>query len=220
MKNVNALLDAIDEEFAEIEQMYNASLRAKEVPDRLQTRIKSLIEHGRSVLDYLANGITETYGTPSDRTYYPYPQTEAEFPKRIDRDMAGVRAARPDVADAIKKYQAYSTPWIKHLNYLARENKHRILSPQERRVNVRREVRGPGGSTVSWDPAYVTFGAGAWIMGQPVDVASQRTPATMEVTYVDWLFADLGLSALEVLREIKDQIRPMADDIRHVAGLL
>jgi hypothetical protein len=94
--------------------------------------VKNVLENQRSALDYLAVGITEKYGTPKGFLYYPLAQSETDFAAQMNSKMPGVAAARPDIADAIKRHQPYlaTHEWLRQLNRLTREHKHNRLSVQ------------------------------------------------------------------------------------------
>jgi hypothetical protein len=199
--------------------LYSDTLRAKEVSGKLRTKIKNVLENQRSALEYLAARMTDAYGKRKGNIYYPLAQSEPEFDAAIDSTMPKVRDTRQDIADEIKKHQPYNTPELKELSALTRENKHNRLTPQTKTESVRREVRGPTGGGVSWDPGSVEFGSGVVIMGEPVDPVTQRTASTREITYVDWRFEELNLSVLETLRGIQSVVREAITAIRQVAAL-
>ncbi|HEY5294246.1 MAG TPA: hypothetical protein VIJ70_02060 [Gaiellaceae bacterium] len=218
--DVEALLDLADEQIAEVESIYEATLREHQVSPRLKALIKNVIENYRSALDFVANAAAERHGkTGSAKVYWPYAKIPAEFTKWFDKTMPGVRRNRPDLADAWERFQPYQPgfEWIAALVELANANKHRELTPQTRTETVRREVNGPGGS-VSWGPG-VTFGSGVSIMGEPVDPRTQRTASTVETIYVDWVFDTPKASALNTLKTIQTGARPMLQELCSLADL-
>lgn len=75
-----------------------------------------------------------------------------------------------------------------------------------------------GSGSVSWGSG-VTFGPGVSIMGEPVDPATQKTASTVVTIYIDWLFADPPVSALQTLETIQKGIRPMLEEVCIAAGL-
>jgi len=54
-------------------------------------------------------------------------------------------------------------------------------------------------------------------MGEQVDPVTQRTPSTIDVIYVDWLFSDLNVSVLGTLREFATEVPKAINEIRQIA---
>jgi hypothetical protein len=225
LDDCRAVLDLAQDQLDQIGKIYEESLREKKVTPRLQAIIKNILENQRSALDYVAHAVTEKHGKPGMKTYWPYSTDRSKFVSFIDSNMPGVRSARPDIADEIAKYQP-TEPGYDCLGYLAElnnENKHRKLTPQTRTEHHRREVHGPDGGKVSWDPNMVTFGGGPGgrveMFGQAVNPATQRTVDTIDVIYVGWLFSDLDLPVRETLQQIQAAVDPITKHVCHVAGL-
>ncbi len=220
LSDAEHVLDLADEHLAEIESMYEASLRDKEVPGRLQALVRSFIAENRSAMEYVANALAKKHGNAGRSVYWPNAKASGDFDAAFDKSFPGIRTGHPKIAKKWEQVQSYQPgyEWIGVLMELSRENGHHELTPQTRTETVRREVHGPGGS-VAWDPGAMTFDSGVSIMGQPVDPRTQRTATTREVVYVDWLFRQPQVSALTALREIQAGMRPMLQDVCSAAGL-
>src|ERR1035441_4334566 len=132
MDDINALLDDADEQIGVIQALHDPALSDEKERRRFRTRVKNVLENQRSALDYLAVGITEKYGTPKGFLYYPLAQSETDFAAQMNSKMPGGAAARPDIADAIKRHHPYvaTHEWLRQLNRLTREHKHNRLSVQ------------------------------------------------------------------------------------------
>ena len=220
LDDVKHVLDLSDEQVAEIESLYDESLKDQAVPGRLQALVRSVVAGNRSAMEFVANAVAAKHGKPGRSVYWPNAKTPQNFDAVFDKAFSGLRKARPEIAAKWEQVQSYQPgyEWIAVLMELARKNGHHELTAQTRTETVRREVHGAGGS-VPWDPGAVTFGQGVSIMGQPVDPQTQRTVATQEVIYVDWLFTQPQVSALAALREIQAGMRPMLQEVCSVAGL-
>lgn len=219
LPDVQVLIDEASEQLETVRALYDDSLQKKKVPPRLKVTIKNLLENQRSALEYLARQITEKHGNKgSAYVYWPVAPTATKFDATMDQKMPGVRKAKKGIATAVGKYQRYQPgcEWLGHLVTLTNENKHQRLTAQTRTETRRRSV---GGGAVSWDPSAVTFGSGVWLAGEPVNPVTQRTASTVETIYVDWLFDDLGVSALRTLEEIQTKLVPAVHDVSSVAGL-
>ncbi len=217
--DIDALIDDADEQLRLVRGMYERSLREKEVPARLQTRIKNVVENQRSALEYLAHGIHQQFGDGERKPYYPIVRSPVDFPSLFNQHLSGVAEYCPAVRDAIEVRQPYQEgyEWLHYLALLTNENKHRRLTPQTRTEQVRVRVEMQGAGTVEYGPG-VTFGSGVSIGGVPVDPATQRpvpspTQTITETTYVDWVFDDPPLSALRTLEQIQQGLPPLVSGV-------
>ena len=220
MDDIDAMLDVAAAQLAELQANYKKSLTSKDITSAMRVQIKNIVENQRSALEHYAYAATEAYGKAGARSYYPIAIADGDFLALFNQQMPGVAANRPDIRDSVRLYQPYQNgyAWLAHLNTLSNENKHRRLSPQTKVEEQRREVHGTGGS-VSWTPGNVTFGGGVFINGEPVDPVTQRTASTIDVTYVDWLFTDVGVSVLGLLSEIQDKLPGALTDLCKTANL-
>lgn len=218
MRDIDALIAEADSQLSDVRGLYEASLRAQEVTSTLQVKIKNVLENQRSALEYLAHAIVERDGKAGARSYFPLASASDKFPDLFESQMKGVAGKRPDIRDAIEQRPPYQQgyEWLGQLGYLTNENKHRVLSPQTRTETHRRSAAG---GAVTWDPSSVKFGSGVSIGGQQVDPLTQRTADTIDLIYVDWLFEQLGVSALGTLDRIQGGLPTMVAEICHVAGL-
>jgi hypothetical protein len=218
--DIDALLEDADDQLELIREMYEETLREQEVPRKLMTRIKNVVENQRSALEYLAHQLYENHGDgKGEKSYFPVATQPTQFGGLFERMLPGVAANCPNVRDAIEARQPYQEgyEWLQHLVLLTNENKHRRLTPQTRSEERRVRVDTPGGGSVEWGPG-VTFGSGVSIGGVPVDPATQRpvpspTQTVTETTYVDWLFEEPPLSALNTLEGIQKELPQLVEDV-------
>ena len=205
-----ALLGRADADVTKIESEYQASLHARAIAASLRIDIKNLLENLRSVLDYLAQDIHAKYcpkANATDRFYFPLLPDRKQFEARMKQWYPGLDLAAKPLWDFLESIQPYHAgfEWLGSFNRVNNENKHTALVEQTR-VEVE-QVRAtmPGGGSVSWNPASVRFGPGVSIGGVPVDPSTQMPvphPALKveRVTWVDFEFAGIGVSALGLLK--------------------
>jgi hypothetical protein len=221
LNDVEATLGLAAEQLGEIEKIYNDTLAAQNIPPRLQALIKGVIEHQRSALDFTTHAIATGLGTArdGDRIYWPYARRPEDFVGYFDKNLPGLRAARPDIADAYQRYQPY-TPgyeWIADLIELAKSNKHRQLTPQTRTENHATRFSGPlGGAIEIGRGASIQIGQGAAIL---IDGVPLQSIQPQRIVYVAWLFADSGKNALGTLQGIQAGIEPLLHGLCNLAGL-
>lgn len=210
--NIRALLAKADAQASRVEEEYKKALHARSIDPELRIDIKNAFENLRSVLDYLAADIRERYcpaASTSARFYFPILLDKTTFDRRMDEWFPGLRHAAPAVVAALEAAQPFQTgqEWLGQFNFVNSENKHGDLVEQTRVETPRTTVTGPGGGQVSWGPG-VTFGSGVSIMGVPVDPRTQlpvpRPSIKIErVTWVDFQFAGVGVSALGLLKQAR-----------------
>ncbi len=230
LADIQALIDTAASQLNDIRDEYQKTLNEQAISPGLKTRIKNVLENQRSALEYLAHAIHTAYGKPNTKAYYPVAGEPGRYEAAFDRCLPGVRTTRPDIFAEIESHQPYQSgyDWLGHLVDLTNENKHQRLTPQARDETRRIRVDTPGGGRVEWTPAQegkggVTFGRGVSIGGVPVDPATQRpVPGRLPVTetvYVDWLFEDPRVSALQTLETIQAELPSVIESVSQVAGL-
>ena len=215
--DIDALLVRSDDDFAGIESKYNESLRAQEVSTDLRIDIKNLCGNLRSVLDYLAHEIRDRhcpFANPKDRFYFPILPDHSTFESQMSKWFPDLKTSCPDLWDYLESIQPYHPDyvWLGHFNRLNNENKHGRLVEQTR--SKRQEVKATtqGGGQVRWNPQNVKFGSGVRIGGVPVDPRTQLpaphpSQKVEHITWVDFRFEGIGVSALQLLKSTLEGIQ-------------
>jgi hypothetical protein len=208
--NIDALLSKAQDQLKAIRAEYDRSLHAQQIEPALKIDIKNLCENLRSALDYIAHDIREKHcsaANPKDRFYFPILPDAQTFAKQATQWFPGLTGTCPALLTLLESIQPYQPgyEWLGRFNRLNNENKHGNLVEQTRKETHRITASTPG-VTVSWDPASVRFGAGVFIGGVPVNPATQipvpHPSQTVERTiWVDFQFADIGVSALSLLSD-------------------
>jgi hypothetical protein len=62
--DIVTLLQEAEEQIKDLEPLHDAALDDASVRGKFKARVKNVLEHERSALDYLAVGITTDFGTP------------------------------------------------------------------------------------------------------------------------------------------------------------
>lgn len=153
LEDIAAILDDAQELISTLQALHDEALDKEAARPRFRARVKSVLEQERSALDYLAVEITKGYGTPRGLIYYPLAKSAHDFPMEMESKMSGVRAAAPEVATVIEKWQPYQpgAGWLRDLNQLAREQKHNRLTLQLVRDTIMcRVTEDATGAFVEW----------------------------------------------------------------------
>ena len=221
--SIRVLLAKVDTQVSKIEAEYKKSLHSQAIDPELRVDIKNACENLRSVLDYLAADIRERYcpmASSSDRFYFPILPDKKTFDTRIDQWFPGLRASTPAAVAALAAVQPFQfgQEWLGQFNRVNNENKHGDLVEQTRVESQRTTVTGQGGGQVSWGSG-VTFGSGVSVMGIPVDPRTQLpiphpSIKVERITWVDFQFAGIGVSALGLLKQARAGIGKIEATVR------
>ncbi len=225
-EDIKALLNRAEKDLHKIESQYDASLRNQSISADLKIDIKNFCENLRSVLDYLAHEIRETCcptAKAQERFYFPIFPDQAQFEAQMARWFANLDIACPDLwryLESIQPYNGDEKKWLGRFNRLNNENKHGALVEQTKTETKEIRATTKGGGQVSWNPANVRFGRGVYIGGVPVDPISQRpiphpSLKVEDITWVDFRFAGIGVSALGLLKQSLHGVGAIANEIRN-----
>jgi len=221
--DINALLKRSAGDFDTLRGKYERCLHEQTISADLKIDIKNLSGNLRSVLDYIANDIRDTH-CPSakldDSFYFPILPDVASFNGQCKKWYPGLQNSCPDLWSYLESIQPYHKDyqWLGYFNRLNNENKHDSLVEQIRTETTRVNVKF-GGGRVSWDPDAVKFGSGVRIGGVPVNPATQmpvpHSSQTVEaVTWVDFRFDGINVSALALLKNSLEGIYEIAQCVR------
>ena len=217
--DIRALLERSRKDLEEVQAEYEQSLCKKKVAADLRIDIKNLCENVRSALDYLASEIRECHcaAAKGKRFYFPILPDRKQFEARVEEWFPGLRTAAPDLWGYLESIQPYheGNEWLGQFNRVNKENKHGSLVEQTRTETPRVSVETRSGSNVSWDPGAVTFGSGVSIGGVPVDPSTQMpvphpSQKVTRAIWVDFLFEDIRVSAIGLLRSSIDGVSAIA----------
>jgi len=219
--SIEALLDKAGNQIRDLEGKYKKSLNAQSIEPALRVEIKNTCENLRSVLDYLAADIRERYcpkASPKDHFYFPILPDRKTFDSRMNQWFPGINKAIPSIITVLEAVQPYQPgyEWLGQFNRVNNENKHGDLVEQTRVEAPEIKVTGHGGQ-VSWNSG-VTFGRGVSVMGVPIDPRTQLPIPDPSIKvertiWVDFLFADIGVSALGLLKQALSGIASIVEDI-------
>lgn len=163
---------------------YRESLNEQAVKPELLIEIKNLMENLRSALDFTALGLFTAFvrSQKNPRIYFPYArldQSREEFISAniIEKNIPGISAVRPDIADRLEAYQHYSSPsnrWLPMFMDLNNENKHRQLTPQVRHEHRGLRIESEGAGMELGPGASVRLGTGASISFGNVSIGGEQ----------------------------------------------
>lgn len=138
--------DAIDELLEEAKENFLLISSYKKIP---RPKVKTIMEHLRSCLEYAAQDINSKLSIPKSRFYFPYGDTPESLDAAIQKNLPLLKVEKREIFDAILKLHNFESggQWLKNLCDLTNHAKHKdaieIKSDQEK---VRAVMVAAGGS--------------------------------------------------------------------------
>ena len=220
--SIEVLLSRCDADIMRIEQEYNDSLHRQTVRADLQVDIKNFCANLRSVLDYVAHDIWDTYCTGADPKmlfYFPILASRNDFEARTGKWYPELDNKAPALWNYLETVQPYHQDyrWIGIFNKINNDNKHGDLVEQTRAETEQVRV-SMASSSIAWTPGNVMFGSGVFIGGVPVDPRTQMpvphpSQRVERITWVDFRFKGENVSALGLLKQALTGIREITKNI-------
>lgn len=222
--DIEALLKRAETTLQKIISEYNNSLHIKTVSADLRIDIKDYFSNLRSILDYIAHDIVDKYcpnANPKNNLYFPIRADLNAFAIEMSKsypDLVANNKTVYDILENLQPFKKYENKWLTFFNKLNNENKHERLVEQTRTETKNITVTGQGGGSVSWGSG-VTFGSGISVMGVPIDPNTQlpipnNIVKTEIVTWVDFQFENINVSAIWLTKESLKQITKIYNDLK------
>jgi hypothetical protein len=223
--DIEALLKRAETTLEKISGEYDNSLHSKTVSADLRIDIKDYFSNLRSILDYIAHDIVDKYcpnANPKINLYFPIRADLNAFAFGMTKSYPDLITNNKNVYDILENLQPFKkdeNKWLTFFNKLNNENKHERLVVQTRTETKNVTITGQGGGAVSWGSG-VTFGSGVSIMEVPIDPNTQlpilnNIVKTEIITWVDFQFEDINVSALWLTKESLKQISQIYSDLKN-----
>jgi len=233
MDDVQMALQKADGQLAMIGTLCEADLELQRVSPTLRAKINAFLENERLALDHLAVRVMAAGGIGEAHTHYPLAADAPRLEPSFDKNMPGIREARPDVAAVIGRHQPFNDPSLGRLRELLMDVKRQGLKPQTRPAPPDIEDTPPPAiqdppRPVPPPPPSGGFGGG--LTGPLVINGVEHDPVTLrplnplpaprrETIYVAWLFEGTESPALQTLEAIHAAVLSAIDEVAAAAGL-
>jgi len=132
MDDLALVLRKADGQLAMIGTLCEADLELQRVSPTLRSNVNAFLQNQRLALDHLAARVAAVSGLGDAHVHYPLAPDAPRFEISIDKNMPGVRQARPDVTAAVAKHQPYTDPALGRLRELLLDVKRQRLTPRSR----------------------------------------------------------------------------------------
>lgn len=115
--------ESIDELLEEVKEIFQLISSYKKIS---RPKVKSILEHLRSSLEYAAQDINSKLVSPKQKLYFPYGNNEIDFEKSIKRNLPNLINQFPEIYIEIKKIQNFKSgnDWLIKLCNLTNVTKH------------------------------------------------------------------------------------------------
>lgn len=188
--------------------------------------IKTILSDLRSVLDYCAQSIYESYSKKKGRPQFPYGEDEPKFVLSVKKYLNGLATQNSEVYSLVEGLQPHKAGnnWLYVMCSMTNVTKHKDLGRQRRedsefaKISIGQHVHLSGGATINF---YGTRVDGVVVGSStvPVKVGSTRSleeikrdfphinSVKKESDWVKFKFEDHDADALELLETARDEIR-------------
>ncbi|MGE8049674.1 hypothetical protein ACQKPT_15400 [Pseudomonas monteilii] len=177
--DIAELMEAVDSNLLALRAAYESAKHNEEQLSAARPVIKSILGDLRSILDYCAMSIFESYSRKEWRPYFPYGKNEIVFLKSIDKNLNGLATQSPDIFQLVLSLQPHicGSSWLTDLCEMTNHTKHRNLGIQKR-------INSPQGSVTVGNLFKVSGGSQIILDGAMIDgeVINDGAPVTLTDT--------------------------------------
>ena len=134
MKNLNdctELLSHTKELLTAIKAEYAKAKTTESIVAIARPKVKTCLEHLRSVLDYIAADLAETLPVKPRRCYFPYGRDQALYQQSLKQNLPGLNDKYAALIEGLQPH-ACNDSWLVQLAGASNFNKHIKLDIQER----------------------------------------------------------------------------------------
>ena len=220
--DVKTILAHVKKSLVHIKNTYDQSLQDKNIPDYLRVDVKSVMEHLRSTLDYMAIDIA--VAIKKKRAHFPYGKNEQAFNNSIKSNLPSLKTVRPNIYSLIEDIQPHAcgSTWLYDLCHIVNSNKHDCLSPQRRTSQTTYNVGLTGkGSMISAPagaieapPGAISIGNAPIIFDQKTGIPLQTPGLEVEVTtWVSFAFQDTSVKVYPLMMTALREIEKMSNKL-------
>lgn len=157
--DISELLEATANNIFLLRKSYETALHDEEQLHAARPVVKTILGDLRSILDYAAMSIYETYSKKSsNKVQFPWGDNEKYFLGAITKYLNGIDLQRPDIFALVRSIQPFecNDSWLSDLCTAANTTKHRNLGAQQR-------VNSQGGA-ISVGSAFMASSGGKIVM--------------------------------------------------------
>lgn len=229
------LLHTVEKVIFELSQEYGLARANDEVLHVSRVQVKSCLENIRSVFEYVAMDIYESYSKKETRVYFPYGADEHGFTRSVAKNLPGLSVQAPELYGHVERVQPHrcGDGWLVELCKATNFNKHNRLSKQVRKNSEKSTfqlsniIHAEGVDTIVMED--ITYNGRPVIKGKLVvdkdsrlsDIKSQVHEGFAVDRRFDWVefsLEDIQYDIQKLLIKAHSEARALSDDVRAVIG--
>lgn len=155
--DIKELLTEVEEISSTLSNSYENAREDRNILQISRVKVKSALEHLRSILDYSAlDAYLHVYKSKPGKLYFPYAVNEALFNKHLANNFKSLRQKNPNIYNLIASVQPHmsGSNWLIDLCRYTNTNKHNNLTSQVKKtkdsVTIGNLIKLSGDSTVTF----------------------------------------------------------------------
>ncbi|MFS8606332.1 hypothetical protein LRO89_27580 [Priestia megaterium] len=151
-KNSRLLIEECEETLEQIKNKFDEAFQDPSIKEITIPKVKSFLEHCRSILEYIAKDIFEMVIPIEQRTrklnskgkdkevYFPYGKYRKIFKSSVSKNLPGLKNSDPVIYNLLESIQDYQKEsdnvFLTYMCKLTNDNKHDDLTENERKSNL------------------------------------------------------------------------------------
>lgn len=206
ISDIEEILKEVEEVISTISALYENAKTDGAVTQISKAKIKSALEHLRSILDYCAlEAYLHVYGKNPGKLYFPYAKNETLFHTYLAKNFKSLPQKNKKIYELIASLQPHvsGSNWLIDLCEYTNTNKHNNLTPQIKRtkdsVNIGNVVKLSGNSTVSF--------TNSTINGMPIGKDQSKPVIISDSMTNEEIYAQLNPNLYVHVTRISEEIK-------------
>ena len=224
------LLADVELQLAEIDKVYAQAVTKDSIASVARPKVKSCLEHLRSVLEYVKSNLAATLPPPAKPkkgnapSCFPYGRNAKLYQESLDRNLPGLDAKYRTLVDGLQPHICGDS-WLVHLAEATNFNKHVDLQPQVRknidpRLSIGRLVQISGNASVDQLVLEGTLVNPKGPLTTETPAADLVLPASLPVRKeygaVKFMLKGQGVDVLELLKQSHQRISLFVAELARV----
>ena len=147
MSDIEEILKEVEEVISTISALYENAKKDSTVTQISKAKIKSALEHLRSILDYCAlEAYLHVYEKKPGKIYFPYAKNEVLFDTYLAKNFKSLPQKNKKIYELIASLQPHvsGSNWLIDLCEYTNTNKHNNLTPQIKKTKDNNRIKTQG----------------------------------------------------------------------------
>jgi hypothetical protein len=221
LRGVRIDLDTSRQSLADLKQVYERDLRARAVSDDAIKAVNTVVRSLEGAMGKTADAVGRRFATKYTQPYFPLTDNPADFPYLLEKQLPGLAANHPLIAEAVERHQPYhpDSSDLRYLKRLYRENHHHDFTLQETGESRFTGMTIGGMFRIGLDSVGATSGWELLVEEDTDPLEGAEVFAVGTQTWIDWYFTDPRISVATTLLALHRLCSATCEDVAATAGL-